>query len=740
MLKRLRIDKFISPDINEHNPLAYWRVRILTSILLSAIAIGAFVIISIIPMVLRDQLWGLLLADISAWILGVILLVSSKIKFKIRAVISIVMMYALGLVIIFSVGPLSGGPFWLFGFAIFTGVLLGWQAACFAILTNAVTLIVIGFLMLNEIWGQSFVFFSSSKAMYVTGINFIYLNAIIAISVSVLVKGLTLSHQKQLNLSKSLKKEHAKTLNAKIKLDKEMLERRQADTALKESQKKYQNILESIEDGYFEVDIYGNFVFFNDSMCRILGYDRSELMGMNHRSYMDSENAKKSFQAFNKVYRTDISTKALDWKLIRKDGSQCFSETIVSLIKDSDGNRIGFRGIARDITDKKSLEKQLLHAQKMKSIGTLAGGIAHDFNNILHMILGNAELAIQDIPKSNAAWNRVDKIKTASLKASGIVRQLLKFSRKADQEFKSINAVAVVKDAVKFLKSTIPASIQIDTRLPDTDIIILADPVQIYQILLNLCTNASQAMEETGGVLTITAQKVSLNEKEMKLHPDLAAEDHLKITIKDTGPGISNDIADKIFDPYFTTKEVGKGSGLGLAIVHGIVQSHHGAIRLKSQINKGTSFTIFFPTTKNYPEIEVEPSKQLPSGKESILFVDDEAIIADLSQKTLTHLGYRVETKLNPKEALDLFQMKPTAFDLIITDMTMPQMTGAELSEKILEIHPDIPIIICTGHSSLINEEKATDMGISAFVMKPVEIQKLAKIIRKVLDKKTLDK
>jgi len=574
--------------------------------------------------------------------------------------------------------------------------------------------------------------------MYITGINFIYLNAIIAISVSVVVKGLTLSHEKQLNLSKSLKKEHVEVLNAKIKLDKEMLERRQADTALKESKKKYQNILESIEDGYFEVDLYGNFVFFNDSMCRILGYHRSKLMGMNHRSYMDKENAKKIFKAFNKVYRTDISTKALDWKLIRKDGSQCFSETIVSLIKDSDGNRIGFRGIARDITDKRQLEEQLLHAQKMESIGTLAGGIAHDFNNILHMILGNAELAIQDIPKANAAWNRVDKIKTASLKASGIVRQLLKFSRKVDQEFKSINAVAVVKEAVKFLKSTIPASIQIDTRLPDTEIIILADPVQIYQVLLNLCTNASQAMEETGGVLTITAQKISLDEKKVKLHPDLSAGDHLKITIKDTGPGISDDIADKIFDPYFTTKEVGKGSGLGLAIVHGIVQSQNGIIRLKSQIDKGTSFTIFFPTIKGHPAIEVELSKQLPSGKESILFVDDEAIIADLSQKTLEHFGYRVETRINPKEALDLFQIKPTAFDLVITDMTMPQMTGAELSEKILEIHPDIPIIICTGHSSLMDEKKAADMGISAFVMKPVEMQKMAKIIREVLDKKNL--
>jgi len=730
------IKNFIPKDMNEQDPLSYWRVMILTSILLSGVILGTIVVIFVIPMLIREQLWGLLFADSMAWIFGVTLLISSKIQFKIRARISIWLMYLQGLAIIIFVGPLSGGPFWLFGFAILAGVLLGWQAACFAIFTNALTLSIIGFLMINGIWGQSFVFFNSSKAMYIAGSNFLFLNAILAISVSVLVKGLTQNHEKQLNLSKSLQKEHIKLLTAKNKLEKEILERQQAVTALRESKKKYQNILENIEDGYFEVDFSGNFVFFNDSMCRILGYEKSELMGMNHQSYLDKENTKKIFRAFNEVYKTDQSTEAIDCKLIRKDGTTCFSETIVSLIIDSEGNKIGFRGIARDITDKKQLEEQLLHSQKMESIGTLAGGVAHDFNNILHMILGNAELAITDIPKSNAAWSRIDKIKSASLKASGIIKQLLRFSHKADQEFKSVNAVAVVKEAVKFLNSTIPSSIEIDTLLPDTDIIILADQVQIYQVLLNLCTNASQAMEETGGSLTITVQQVSLKESDVQLYPDLSAGDHLKIMIKDTGPGIPYNIIDKIFDPYFTTKEVGKGSGLGLAIVHGIVQSHKGAIFLESQIHRGTNITLFFPVTKKQSEIETKPSNQMLPGTESILFVDDEAIIVDVSQKMLEHLGYTVKTSLNPEAALNLFQTNPDAFDLIITDMTMPQMTGAELSEKILKIQPDIPIIICTGHSSLMDETRAQDMGIAAFVMKPVEMKKIAVIIRNVLDKK----
>ena len=695
-------------------------------------------LLGIIPTLIKAQVWGLLFADITAWILSIILLVSSKIIFKTRAVISIMIIYTLGLVIIAFAGPLSEGTFWLFSFAVLAGILLGWQAACLAIFANVITLSVIGFLMVNKIWGESFIFFSSSKDMYISGGNFLFLNMVIAISVSVLVKGLSRSHENQLNLSKSFEKKQMELLNARDKLKKEMKDRRQTDSALRESKKKYQSILENMEDSYFEVDMYGNSVFFNDSMCRILGYNRSELMGMNYRVYMDEENAQKIFNTFNKVYKTGITTKALDWQFIRKDGDLCFCEMIVSLIKDSDGNKIGFRGLGRDITEKKRLEDQLIHAQKMESIGTLAGGIAHDFNNILHMILGNTELAMQNIPKSNAAWAKIDKIKSISLKASDIVNQLLRFSRKADQELKAINAVAVVKEAVKFLESTIPASIEIITRLPDTDIIIFADQVQIYQIILNLCTNASQAMEETGGILTISLQKVNIGKNETKLYPDLSVGDHFKIRIEDTGPGIPENITGKIFDPYFTTKGIGKGSGLGLAIVHGIVQSHNGTIHLESQMNKGTVFTILFPIIEEHPAIEVKPSNQLSSGTESILFVDDEPDILDVSQKTLEYLGYRVEARLNPKEALDLFQSNPRDFDLVITDMTMPRMSGAVLSEKILKIQPDIPIIICTGHSSFINEQKAEEMGISAFVMKPVGMQKMAGIIREILDKKRL--
>jgi len=518
--------------------------------------------------------------------------------------------------------------------------------------------------------------------------------------------------------------------------------RQKAEKALEQSEKKYRTILESIEDGYYEVDIKGTFTFFNDSMCKILGYSKDELKGLNNRQYMDDKNAKKIFKTFNRVYKTGQPYKAIDWELIRKDGSRCFVETSVALKRNSKDQPIGFQGIARDISERKKaekekilLEKQLRQSQKMESIGTLTGGIAHDFNNLLYMISGNAELALEDTPKWTPVHTNLEEIKSASLRAAGIVKQLLNFSRKTDQKLEPLGAVAVIRDALKFLRSTIPTTIDIQRHLPETDITILADPVQINQVLMNLCINAAHAMENTGGILEIIVEKVHLNAEEADSYPDLTAGDFLKIMVSDTGPGIASENINRIFDPYFTTKEMGKGSGMGLSIVHGIVKNYSGAVFVDSRPGEGTTFSLLFPVVDKKPKIETETIDELPRGHETILFVDDEEAITDMTQKVLERLGYKVEICLNPLRALDLFQSKPEYFDVVITDMTMPQMTGAKLSEKLMEIRSDIPIIICTGHSSLINEENAKQLGIADYVMKPVSMSRIAKAIRKILDK-----
>jgi len=320
-------------------------------------------------------------------------------------------------------------------------------------------------------------------------------------------------------------------------------------------------------------------------------------------------------------------------------------------------------------------------------------------------------------------------------KAAGIVKQLLHFSRKTDQTLKPIGAVTVIKDSLKFLRSTIPSNIEIKTQLPDAEIPILADPIQINQIMMNLCINASHAMEETGGIMEINMETASLNKETVNSYPDLTiANCYLKITLSDTGSGIPSKTINRIFDPYFTTKEFCEGSGMGLTVVQGIIKNHDGAITVNSQVGKGTTFTILFPVIDEAPEITTKQTGEIPHGTETILFVDDEEVITNMMQQILERLGYRVEAKLNPKEALDLFQSKPDSFDIVITDMTMPQMTGAKFAEKLKEIRSDIPIILSTGHSSLIDEDKAKQSGISGYVMKPVSMRKIAKAIREALD------
>jgi len=391
--------------------------------------------------------------------------------------------------------------------------------------------------------------------------------------------------------------------------------------------------------------------------------------------------------------------------------------------------------ISTDISDYKYLEEEIRQARKMETIGTLTGGISHDFNNILGIILGNTELALEGIPKENPAHSNLEEIKTASLKATDIVKQLLSFSRRTEQKLQPLEIALVIKDALKFLRSTIPTTIDIEQDIRITDETILGDPIQINQVMMNLCINSSHAMEETGGKLTLILEKVILDKNSAKAYPELTPGNHVQIMFMDTGQGIDPEIIDRIFDPYFTTKAVGKGSGMGLAVVHGIVKNHNGAISIKSKPGKGTGIRILFPMADKKSERITAPDEELLMGCERVLFIDDEISIAAMSKEILERLGYTVETRTNPLEALELFQSAPDRFDIVITDMTMPHMTGVALSEKIIEIRPNIPIIIATGHSALVDEKKARRLGIAGYIMKPMSMATISKAIRKILDK-----
>ncbi len=502
--------------------------------------------------------------------------------------------------------------------------------------------------------------------------------------------------------------------------------RKHAENSLLASEKKYRSILESMRDATYICSPDFHIEYMNPRMVSRIGRDAT---GEFCYKAIYNCDEKCSWCIFDQIKHSEHISYELENPMDNKVYTISNSP-----IKNSDG-QISKLTICRDITENRAMEEQLRQAHKMESIGILAGGVAHDFNNLLYLIIGNTEMALEDIPEWNPVHESIEEIKSASLRAAGIVKQLLNFSRKTDQELKPVGAVGIIKDVLKFLRSTIPSTVKIITNLPDAEVQMLGNSIQINQIMMNLCANASKFMQDTGGTLKIDVGTVILNEEDCKKYTNLCPGNHIKISVNDSGPGIAPDIIDKIFDPYFTTKKFGAGYGMGLTVVHGNIKNHDGFISVDSKLGEGTTFNILFPVFDELSEPNIEVKEEAFCGTERILFVDDEESIANMACKILKRLGYQVEMRLNPIEVLELFKSTPNSFDMVITDMTMPQMTGAKLAERLKAIRSDLPVIICTGHSAVIDEEKAKQLGIDGFVMKPVSKLKMAKTIRKILDK-----
>ncbi len=380
------------------------------------------------------------------------------------------------------------------------------------------------------------------------------------------------------------------------------------------------------------------------------------------------------------------------------------------------------------------LKEHLQQAQKMEAIGTLAGGIAHDFNNILSVILGYAEMARDDSPEGASIATDLDKVLKAGYRAKNLVKQILAFSRQTDAECIFLQPASIVKEIIKMLRPSLPTTIEINQDIDPAVGLIFADPTQIHQILMNLCTNAFHAMEETGGRLDILLKETTLGSADLEHESDVEAGIFMQLSVCDSGAGISPEIKDKIFDPYFTTKETGKGTGMGLSITHGIVKSYGGFISVDSEHGKGTSFHVFLPVMQQADLPKIEAVKTIPIGKERILFIDDEELLTEMGKDMLERLGYHVTIVNSSLAALETFQKDPAQFDVVITDQTMPGMTGADLARRMLQIRPDIPIILCTGYSTIISEENAKFIGIKEFALKPLAKRDIAELIRKVLD------
>jgi PAS domain S-box-containing protein len=514
----------------------------------------------------------------------------------------------------------------------------------------------------------------------------------------------------------------------------DITERKRVEEALSRAEEKYRSIFENAIEGIFQTTPDGRIISANPAFARILGYDSPEellntVADLSQQVYVNLEDR---VELMRLVEERGV-LREFEVRLVRKDKSTAWITLNVHAVRDSAGRIIYLEGTAQDITERKELESRILQMQKMDAIGTLAGGIAHDFNNILAAILGYTEVA-QGESDQSAVNDHLERILEACDRARNLVGQILTFSRKTDMEKRPVDMVSIVTEALDLLRATLPSTIRIHSIFAQRVYTVLADPTQIHQVLINLGTNAAHAMREKGGVLEIRLDNVEITPQSKPLHPDLNVGPYVKLTVSDTGTGIPPEVIYRIFDPFFTTKKRGEGTGLGLSVVYGIIKGCGGTVTVQSELGAGSVFAVYLPATGHHTGLEEPTQTPVPLGSEKILFVDDENLLATAGRLMLEGLGYQVMATTDSTKALQIFREGPNPFDLVVTDMTMPGLTGADLSREILKIRPDTPIILITGFSDLINEEKARALGIRAFAMKPLRRTNLARLIRKVLD------
>jgi len=510
----------------------------------------------------------------------------------------------------------------------------------------------------------------------------------------------------------------------------DITERKLAETALRESEEKYRLLAANAKDAIF-IEQNGFIKFPNPKTLEMTACSVEELRSIPFTQFIHPEDRDRVSRNYLMKLKDNEISEGYSFRLISRDGKDFWVDLNAVLINWE--GKPATLNFVRDLTKTKVLESQLIQAQKMEAIGTLAGGIAHDFNNILAAIIGYAEIA-KGRTEQKDLHKFLDNILSACERAKNLVRQILTFSRKAEKDVKAMNMGLLVKEGLKLLRATLPSNIEIHSNNVMKTGTVLADPTQIHQVLMNLCTNAAHAMRERGGTLRVDLENVEIKSENAYRFPDLEPGLFVKLTVSDTGIGMSPDIMSRIFDPFFTTKGLGEGTGLGLSVVYGIVRECGGTVSINSAPGIGSVFTVYIPAVEKSGESKEKRDDSPSGGRERILFIDDEQALADMGQAMLEGLGYRVFSTTSSSLALKLFRSRPDRFDLIITDLTMPGMTGVDLAREFMTIRPDIPIILCTGFSELIGEEEALRMGIRDYAIKPLSMKDIARRIRKVLD------
>ncbi|MCB2148936.1 MAG: PAS domain S-box protein [Deltaproteobacteria bacterium] len=521
---------------------------------------------------------------------------------------------------------------------------------------------------------------------------------------------------------------------------KDITERRQAEELLKDEVTRRRILVEQSRDGIVVLEQNGKVYEANQEFAHMLGYSLDEV---NRLHVWDWDAQFNKQQLMEMLQFIDDTGDHFETRHRRKDGT-FYDVEISTNGAVYRGQKLIFcvcRDITERITDRKNNEKQKLimeshlrQAQKMEALGSLAGGIAHDFNNILSAIYGYAELAQLRCSEHSKLRHYIDQIGMASLRAKKLVQQILTFSRQGKSEKRILDISSVIEETLKLIRATFPATIEIRQNIKSDPGAVVADETQIHQVFMNLCTNAFHSMEKEGGLLEVELVPVRIGVYDSSSYPVISPGNYLKLVVSDTGHGMDQDTLAQIFNPYFTTKKTGEGTGMGLSTVHGIVKDHGGSIKVYSRPGVGTTFQVFLPLAETDPDHSTAETRLFSSSTGYILFVDDEKQLTEIGNELLEGLGYLVETRVNPIDAINAFRMNPNKYDLIITDMTMPKMTGEKLAKAIKKIRPDIPIILCTGFSATISADTLTEIGVSQVLMKPVTSSQLANAVRRVMD------
>ena len=716
--------------------LSQWQEKSFTFVLLTICLAGLPALIKSSTGAFNDGHWIDLGGYIASYLICIAITIAGRIPFKVRAWLAIVMFFSLGVLSLFSVGPLGSGRIWIYFSAVFATLILGINAGVVVLAAQLILLICFDFLVNVRLSAWADLFFYSPDIWKTTSVTFIFLNVVSVVAMGHLIQGLSRSFEHSREAGEQLR-ETTRQLTLRVQAHQKTI------VSLQESEERWHFALEGAGDGVWDWHLATGQIYFSSRWKKMLGYDKNEV-GTAPDEWFDrihpedkshvlkrlDENLTGAVPPFQSRYRLRCKDGSYKWILDRGK----------VMTWDDQGRALRIIGTHADITPIKELENQRLEyesriqqMQKLEAIGTLAGGIAHDFNNILSPMIGYAEMIKEELTDKPNLQENMDEVLQAALRAKDLVNQILTFSRQESERLQPVKVQSLLSECLKLLRASIPRTVHIESVIDKRCGMVLAEPTKLHQVVMNLATNAFHAMELIGGTLWVFFEESLVEEASCPV-PELPPGRYALLAIRDTGEGMEKEILDKIFEPYFTTKPRGKGTGLGLSVVHSIVKSFNGCVTARSRKGEGSEFCIYLPVMAREPVAPTLAGKtSIPHGSEHLLLVDDDKAVAGMTLQMLERLGYRVSMTMDSGEALKIFSEGPESFDLLITDMTMPRMTGVELLARVRAIRPDLPVILCSGFSDHVDEKSARDLKFNAYLAKPFSIRKMGEVVREVL-------